>query len=254
LITGNYDKALTNLQQSLEINPDYGLTSKLLGETYLAKGMCNKALASYKRYLILAIGDTKKAEAHFYLAKFYYVKDDYNKALQECQQALNLNPQSIEVHWIQGRVYVQKNLFDRAEVETLTIKELTEKTNIEESKTYYYHLLGELFLHKGLYEQALENFNKAATIESLDRTFFLNASGEAYFKVENLNMAIEKLEAALKINSNYAQSHYLLGLVYQKKGEKDKARKHFKKCIDIWKDADENLPQLIEIKKQLKEV
>ncbi len=254
LIAGNYDQALTNLQQSLEINPDYALTSKLLGETYLAKGMYNKALVSYKRYLDLAIGDTKTAEAHFYLAKFYYEKNDYNKALQECQQSLDLNPQSIEAHWIQGRVYVQKEVFDRAEAEALFIKDLIEKTNIEELKTYYYHLLGELFLHKGLNEQALENFNKAATIESLDRTFFINALGEAYFKGENLNMAIDKLEAALKINPHYARSHYLLGLVYQKKDRKLKAREHFEKCIDIWKDADENLPQLIEVKKRLKEV
>ncbi|UCG91635.1 MAG: tetratricopeptide repeat protein, partial [candidate division WOR-3 bacterium] len=183
-----------------------------------------------------------------------YVKDDYNKALQECQQSLDLNPESIEAHWIQGRAYVQKQAFDQAEAEALTIKLLIEKTNIEELKTYYYHLVGELFLHKGLNDQALENFKMATEIESLDRTFFVNALGEAYFKVEKLNMAVEKLEAVLKINPNYAQTHYLLGLVYQAKGRNDKAREHFKKFVDIWKDADENLPQVIEVKKQLKEV
>ncbi|UCG92797.1 MAG: tetratricopeptide repeat protein, partial [candidate division WOR-3 bacterium] len=214
LIVGNYDQAITNLKQSLEINPEFTLTLKLLGETYLAKGMYNKAFVSYKRYLALAIGASKKAEAHFYLAKFYYVKDDYNKALQECQQSLDLNPESIEAHWIQGLSFAKKEMFTHAEAETLVIKELIEKTNIEELKTYYYHLAGELFLHKGLHHQALENFKKATDIESLDRTFFVNALGEAYFKVEKLNMAVEKLEAVLKINPNYAQTHYLLGLVY----------------------------------------
>ncbi len=33
--------------------------------------------------------------------------------------------------------------------------------------------------------------------------------------------------------------------------EKEKAREHFRKLLEIWKDADENLPQLIESKKRL---
>lgn len=254
LIAGNYDQALIYLQQSLEINPDYALTSKLFGKTYFAKGMYNQAFLSYEQYLAKAFSNADKAEAHFYLAKFYYVKNDCNKALQECQQALNLNPQSIETHWIQGLCFVQKEMFTHAEAEVLAINGLIQKTNIEELKTYYHHLVGELFLYEGLHEQALDNFKKAANIESLDRTFFLNAAGEAYFHLGNFHMAVEKLRTVLKINPNYAQSHYLLGIVYQEKGRNDKAREHFEKFVDIWKDADENLPQLVEVNKYLEEL
>ena len=129
-----------------------------------------------------------------------------------------------------------------------------EKTKVEESKAYYYHLLGEVSLSKRLYQQALEYFNQAANIKSLDRTFFVNASGEAYFKIGELNKAIENFEAVLENNPNYAQTHYLLGLVYQRTDNKEKARNHFQKFLKIWKDADENLPQLIEAKKRLEEL
>jgi len=254
LIVGNYDQAITTLQRAFEIKPDFLYTSDLLGETYLAKGMYSQALLSYERHLASAISEGKKAEAHFLLGKLHYLKDDYAKAIQECQQALELNPQAIEAHWIQGLTFVKKEMFDQAESEVLTIKGLVEKTKAEELETYYYHLLGELSLSKGLYQQALENFNKAANIESLDRTFFVNALGEAYFKIGELDVAAEKLGDVFKINPNYAQTHYLLGLVYEKQDKKEKAREHFQKFMDIWKDADENLPQLLEVKKRLLEL
>jgi serine/threonine protein kinase/Tfp pilus assembly protein PilF len=251
LIVGNYDQAIICLQRSLKIDPDYPLTSTLLGETYLAKGMYNQALRSCERYLALSVSEAKKAEAHYYLGRLYYLKGDYEKSVQECEQAQKLNPQMVEALWIRGLTFLKKEKLKQAESEVVTIEELIEKRKTEESRIYYYHLTGELSLAKGLNQQALENFSKAANIKSLDRPFFINALGEAYFKIGELSKAIEELEAVFETNPNYAQTHYLLGLIYQKRGQKEKARGHFQKFMDIWKDADENLPQLIEAKKRL---
>ncbi len=254
LFVGNYDQAITTLQQSLRIKSDFPVTYGDLGDTYLAKGMYSQALLSYERYIALFPGEVEQAEGHFLLGKLYYLKGDHAKAIQKCQQALELDPQMIEAHWILGLTFVRREIFDQAESEVLSIKGLIEKTKTEKAKTYYYHLLGELSLNKGFYQQALENFNRAAVIWSLERAFYVNALGEAYFKTGELNKAAEKFEAVLKINPNYAQTHYLLGLVYEKKGRKEKARQHFQKFMAIWKDADENLPQLIDAKKRLEEL
>jgi len=254
LLVGNYDKAMADLQRSLEIKPDFPVTFVLIGHTYLAKGMYNLALRSYERYLASPLSEVRKAEAHFYLGKLYYLKDDYEKAIQECQQALELNPKLIEAHWILGLTFDKKEMFDQAESEVLTIRELIEKTKTEELKTHYYHLLGELSLSKGLYQQALEYFEKATVTWSSERAFYINALGEAYFKMRELNKAVEKFGDVLKINPNYAQTHFLLGLVYEKKDRKEKAREHFQKFMEIWKDADENLPQLTEAKKRLEKL
>ena len=253
LFAGNYDQAITTLQQSLKINSDFPVTYGDLGDTYLAKGMYSQALRSYERYIALSPSEVEQSEGHFLMGKLYYLKGDYAKAIQKCQQALKLNPQMIEAHWILGLTFVKKEMFDQAESEVLTIKKLMEKTETEDLKTHYYHLLGELSLSKGLYQQALENFHEAANIRSLNRTFFVNALGEAYFKMGELNKAVEKFEAVFEINPNYAQTHYLLGMVYERKGREEKARQHFQKFMAIWKDADENLPQLMEAKKRLEE-
>jgi tetratricopeptide (TPR) repeat protein len=99
----------------------------------------------------------------------------------------------------------------------------------------------------------VENLSKATLIWSLERTFFINALGEAYFEGGELDKAIEKSEVVLETNPNYAETHYLLGLVYSKKGKKQEARQHFQKFVEIWKDADQDLPQLVEAHRQLEE-
>ena len=251
LIIGDYDQAIANLQRSLKIKPDFPLSYLELSDAYLEKGMYNQALLSYERYLALPLGAAQKAQGHFSLGNLYFLKEEYAQAIQECGKALELDPQRIEAHWIQGLTFVKKGMFDQADSEIFAIGGLIEKLRDEDSKAYYYYLKGELYMKKGLYQQALENFNEATNFNPLKRTFFVDALGEAYFRIGELNKAVREFEDVLKINPNYAQTHYLLGQVYQRLGKKGKARAHFQKFLEIWRDADKNLPQLIEAKKYL---
>jgi tetratricopeptide (TPR) repeat protein len=253
LIAGNYDQAAASLLLSLEIEPDLALAHGDLGDVYMAKGMYEQALRSYGRCLAFSTSKVDQAAGHFLLGKLRYFTSDYPEAIEDCRQALELNPSMIQAHWILGLSLLEKEMFDQAESEALTIRGLIEETKTEELKAHYYHLLGELFLRRDLRQQALENFSRAADVKSLDRTFFVNALGGAYFRVGELDGAIEALESVLVMNPNYAQAHYLLGLAYEKKGRKAETRRHFEQLVRVWRDADANLPQLVEARKRLEE-
>jgi len=250
--TGDYDSAMINLRRSMEIDPDNAITSALLGDLYMAKGLFNQAQNNYQQYLVLSLSEAESAEAHSSIGKLHYLKGDYAAAIKECGQALKLDPGLVEAHWIQGLAFVKTRMFDRAESEISAIEELIDAGKNEDMKRYLHHLGGELLLRKDLYQEALENLNQAALIWSLERTFFINALAQAYLEIGTLDKAIEKSEVVLGINPNHAQTHYLLGLVYDKQGNKRKARKHFETFLEIWKDADQNLPQLTRAREQLK--
>ncbi len=49
----------------------------------------------------------------------------------------------------------------------------------------------------------------------------------------------------------YPKSFYLLGKIYEKKGEKKLAIENFEKFLDSWKDADEDLPELKDARERL---
>ena len=44
--------------------------------------------------------------------------------------------------------------------------------------------------------------------------------------------------------------HYRLAKLYQEKGETEKAIKEYETFLDIWKDADEDLPELIDARER----
>ena len=46
-------------------------------------------------------------------------------------------------------------------------------------------------------------------------------------------------------------SFLLLGKIYEKKGDTQLAIENYEKLLDLWKDADEDLPDLIEAKTRL---
>ena len=49
----------------------------------------------------------------------------------------------------------------------------------------------------------------------------------------------------------FPKSFYLLGKIYEKKGDNQLAIKNTEKFLDLWKDADKDLPDLIDAKKRL---
>ncbi len=48
-----------------------------------------------------------------------------------------------------------------------------------------------------------------------------------------------------------SKSNYELAKIYEEKGEKQKAIEYYEKFLKIWKEADEDLPELIDAKKRL---
>jgi len=49
----------------------------------------------------------------------------------------------------------------------------------------------------------------------------------------------------------HPKSILLLGKIFEQKGQRDKARQQYEKFLKLWKNADEDLPELIEAKTRL---
>jgi len=49
----------------------------------------------------------------------------------------------------------------------------------------------------------------------------------------------------------YTKSFFMLGKIYEQKGQKDKAIEHYEKFLDLWKDADPGIPEVEDARKRL---
>jgi tetratricopeptide (TPR) repeat protein len=83
----------------------------------------------------------------------------------------------------------------------------------------------------------------------LARAYYLNGElDKAITEYERLLTFDAKSNSRLLINPKY---HYCLAKLYKEKGWKEKAISEFEKFLDLWKNADKDLPEPIDAKKRL---
>jgi tetratricopeptide (TPR) repeat protein len=89
-----------------------------------------------------------------------------------------------------------------------------------------------------------------------DRSLFGYLCALCYYEKGELNKAVEEINASQESYDrfhyiSYAIGFYLLGKIYDKKADKQKAIDNYHKFLELWKEADEDLPDLIEAQKRL---
>ncbi len=88
--------------------------------------------------------------------------------------------------------------------------------------------------------------------------FLQDVLARAYYLNGELDKAISEYERLITFNPNskdrrliHPKYHYLVAKLYEEKGWKEKAISEFEKFLELWKDADKDLPEFIDAKKRL---
>jgi len=84
---GMLDKATTEYERALEINPNHAMAHNNLGCIYLMKGVLDKATTEYERALEI---NPNYAVAHNNLAIAHYNRGEYSLAIIQCDRAVEL--------------------------------------------------------------------------------------------------------------------------------------------------------------------
>jgi len=88
------------------------------------------------------------------------------------------------------------------------------------------------------------------------KLFLVYQLAECQFKQEEYDQAIQSLTHLQKIKDTtmgfratyLPKSYFILGKIYEQKGERTLALEHYAKFLDMWKNADQDLPELIDAK------
>ena len=74
---------------------------------------------------------------------------------------------------------------------------------------------------------------------------------QAYTMMDKPRGAIREHRELLEIYGGHAESHYQLGILYEGIGQREDAIREYEIFLDMWKNADEGLPQLIDAEERL---
>jgi type IV pilus assembly protein PilF len=173
----------------------------------------------------------EKAARHTSLGSAYLGTGQYTAALREFLEAEKLAPEDPRLHYLLGISYHGKGLSDMAIAQFQ--RSLVLKPNDPEVHNY----LGAMYLEKGRWDDAIVSFNMAlANILYDTPTVSLYNMGRAYHEKRDYDQALKYYGDALEKDPDNILMPLIeknIGITWFAKGETEKALSHFQKSVTL---------------------
>jgi serine/threonine protein kinase/predicted Zn-dependent protease len=263
-----YQKLLESDEKAAQLNG-----RALLKALYLMQGKFEESQEQVKQGLELAekIGETGwEGSFHFFLGYSYLRTGNPEEALREFDKIWSmaieegrLRRQRGALYW-RGITYLKMGSIDKAQEVAEELKEMIENAMNRKEIRSYYHLMGCIDLERENFSQAIESFNKAISflpfqsLEYDNHALFIDSLALAYYRSGNLEKALEEYERITILTTGrkhygdiYTKSFYMLGKIYEQQGDTAKAIEHYKKFLELWKDADPGIAEVDDARERL---
>jgi tetratricopeptide (TPR) repeat protein len=130
-------------------------------------------------------------------------------------------------------------LSDEKQIEIkANIEKLKRTLDINHQNPVAWDALGESYKSLGKYEDAIQAYRKAATLDS-SKAFYFHHLGLVLAAIGNTDEAINAFERVLELDPDHSLAHAALGGHYRKHGNEELAQSHIIKARELL-DLDEN--------------
>ena len=259
---GDYDKAEQEYLKFACSEVPYDKNRKIFALIVLSSV---RGQFSYIRKLIDEWRKIDLKTACLYSAYLSFMKGDAQDALKNADETLKITADELEGLVYKGWAQARLKSFGEATKTADEIKRIAGDTR----KIYWFHLLmGWIEIERGRYDKALAELERVIFLYPKyniigggvmdDRAFMIYPLALAYHKAGDLNKAIETYQEITQLTLGrrnwgdiFIRAFYMLGKIYEQKGEKAKAIENYRKFLDLWKNADPGLPEVEDARKRL---
>ncbi|MBI3592142.1 MAG: tetratricopeptide repeat protein [Nitrospirae bacterium] len=210
------DRGIKELEEAIRFNQDNPFYLYNLGIAYVQNLDLYSAEFSFKKAI------ERKPDfliAHYRLAVLYDLVDALEGAIKEYEKVLELGkPEDEEVKEAK-----------------LKIAGMRGKVEIREAAKGY-EIVGEaLFMEQKDKDRALPLLKKGAELTPGNEDYWYNL-GIFYETIPNEEEAVKAYETAIKVRSTFSRPRFYLGLIQEKRGEREAAYENFKKAKEYLVD------------------
>ena len=142
---------------------------------------------------------SRLANAFYNRGNAYADKGDYDRAIQDFDQTIRLEPDHVEPHFNRGIAALHKGDYDRA------IQDFDQAIRLRPDFADAFSNRGVAYLHKGNYGRAIQDYDAALRLKPADAGT-LNNRANAYLDQGDTNRAIADYDEAIRLKPDYARA------------------------------------------------
>jgi lipoprotein NlpI len=167
------DRALSDCNEAIRIEPTYAVAYVNRGNTYLNKADIERAFADFNEAIRL---DPKNAWAYNARGNLLKNKGDLDHALADLNESIRLDPNYAMPWFFRGDLYKTRGDFDHA------LADLSESIRLDPNYAPAYFVQGSVHYIMGYNVLALDDFTKSIQLDPNNAAAYFNR-GVAYFVI-----------------------------------------------------------------------
>ena len=175
---------------------------------------------------ITNIDDSRK---YYEIANNYFDKGQYDKAIENYNMAILLNPIFSEAYFGRALSFYKMKDYDKA------IKDYSKAIELDPKNPIIYNNRGDAYYRKQNYTEAIKDYDKAIMLNQNYMKAYYNR-GLCYASLEAYDKAIEDFKMVTKLKPEFPEAWHLLGLAYEYNEDLDNAISAYEKALELKPD------------------
>jgi tetratricopeptide (TPR) repeat protein len=248
---GRYQEAVQEYQRALTLKPDFEVSVIHRANTLFQQGHYREAIKEFQHCIETAPSPELRARGYNSIAHIRRTRGRLDEAERAAKQATTYDALHVDQLFLaalgKGDLAAAekfKRIFERMRH--------TDRGARGDSRELLYHQ-GLFNLRSGRSAEAIENFKEGlkhrAPVWNIDA--YEDCLANAYLELGRFDEAITEYNRVLKLNPNYPLVHYHLGQANERKGRENQARAEYERFLQVWSDADADIPEVIAANKAL---
>ena len=166
------------------------------------------------------------AKVHLWRGRAFNAKPDYDRAINDFDQSIQLNLKIAVTYNYRGHAYRLKGEHDRA------IADFAESIRLDPKSTVPYELRGQILALKGEHDRAIQDFNEAIRLGSRTATVYGDRASSFIVK-RDLDRALPDVDEAIRLDPKSGRLFYLRGEIRRAQNDMERAIADYDEAIRL---------------------